>query len=84
VVDVADLGSGREAEFGECLEVAAEFGVVEDRGVPADIAGVLEAVDPAFGRRGGEVDEAANLASRPAAVLDEQVEDAVVERVKSV
>jgi hypothetical protein len=84
MVDVADLCSGREAELDERLEVASAFGVIEDGRVAADVARLLEAVDPALGRGRRAVDQAADLAGRPPPIRDEQVEDPVVELVECV
>src|SRR5262249_60120019 len=44
-VDLGDLGPGRESQLGECLEVAPERSVVEDRRVPANVPCALETVD---------------------------------------
>ena len=78
VVDLVDLGSADEAQFGECFDFAAEFGVVEGGGVAGDDAGFLEAVDASFGGGGGEADTAPDFAGGAPAVVDEQGEDRVV------
>jgi hypothetical protein len=83
MVYIGDLGTGREPEFGERLEVAPELGVIEDRGVAADVAGPLKTVDPALGGGRRKADESTDFASRPTAVLHEQVENVVVEGIQS-
>jgi hypothetical protein len=69
-IDVVDLRPGSEAQLRERLEAGAEERVVEDRGVAADGAGALEAIDTSLGGGRREVDEPADLAGAPARLLD--------------
>lgn len=62
VLDVVDLCATDEAKFSECLDLPAELGVVERDAVPGDDPDLLETIDAALGRGGGEADPPPDLA----------------------
>ena len=77
-VDLIDLGSGSESQLRERFKLDAEHAAIDDRGVPADQADLLQTVDPPLGGGRREIDETADLAGGAASILNEEFEDLFV------